>query len=98
MELPEKKEKRIDSLIKSSSSILVVAVVLLCLAPLGLVLMIVCFLYHFETRLLLSRYGEALPRAKRKKLKSASTRYLVTGGFMLLIYIAAIVGFLLSKP
>ena len=43
MELPAKTDKRVDSLIKSSESILVVAMVLLVLAPLGLVMMVVCF-------------------------------------------------------
>lgn len=98
MELPEKKAKRIDDLIKSSGSILVVAIVLLCLAPLGMVLMVICFLYHFESKYLLNKYGKELDRSKKKKLKAAAGRYLFIGLFMLLIYTVAVIVFLFSNP
>lgn len=98
MELPEKKEKRIDSLIKSSQSILVVAVILLFLAPLGFALMVVCFLYHFESKYLLKKYGKELARPKQKKLKAASGRYLFVGVFMLLIYAGVILAVVFAKP
>lgn len=71
---------------------------LLCLAPLGMVLMIVCFLYHIETRFLLKKYGKVLDRGRKKKLKAASGRYLFIGLFMLLMYGGAIIVFLFSKP
>jgi uncharacterized membrane protein (DUF485 family) len=98
MQLPEKKEKRIDSLIKSSQSIMVVAVILLFLAPLGLLLMVACFMYYVESKLLLKTYGEELNRPKKKQLKAACRRYLFVGIFMLVVYCGVILAIVFAKP
>ncbi len=89
MELPAKKEKRINDLIKSGKSAIVLVILCFVLGPVGPLLMAVGFLYYFESGSLLKRFPE-MPEQLAADLAVARKRFLLLGAIPLGMYVVFI--------